>query len=61
MLQITPTLQTRAATTQTTEYSYEFQMIHKTDRYYFLVQRWPIGNLMDDTVISVRYEPNVYT
>jgi len=49
MLQITLTLQTRAATIQTTEYSYEFQMVHKTDRYYFLVQHLPVGKLMEDT------------
>ena len=61
MLQITLTLQTRAATIQNTECSYEFQMANKTDRYYLLAQHWPIGNLMEDTVISVRYEPNVYT
>lgn len=61
MLQITLTLQIREAAIQTTEYSYEFQMVHKTDRYYFLAQHWPIGNLMENTAISARYEPNVYT
>ena len=61
MLQITLILQTRAATIQTTKYSYEFQMVHKTDRYYFLAQHRPIRNLMGDTVMVVKYEPNVYT
>jgi phosphate uptake regulator len=67
MLQITLNFQTQAISIQTTQCGYAFQMVHKTDRYlkvdryYFLAQHSPIENLTEDTVISVRHEPNVYT